>query len=154
MSYKITRKIKPKGAEFVLFPSKDGSVGIINFKDMKLNTLADINQMVTDSEIIDINFPIVDHFYTMECKSKTGWTLKKLFSAIHKTAINAGQYLIQYQPQLFDDTLITPGDFVDKYSLVSNSKKSDILKKNNSIYINLSLCEIPKQISFEPNSKS
>ena len=85
----------------------------------------------------------------MEYKSKTGWSLKKLFSAIHKTAINAGQYLIQYQPQLFDDTLMTPTDFVDKYSLVSNGKKSDIMKKNNIIYINISLREISKQISFE-----
>jgi hypothetical protein len=149
MSYKITRKTKPKGAEFILFPSKDGSAGIINFKDMKFNALSDINQKIIDSEIIEINFPIVDHFYTMEYKSKTGWSLKKLFSAIYKTALNAGQYLVQYQPQLFDDTLITAGDFVDKYRLVSNGKKSDIMKKNNIIYINLTLREIPKHISFD-----
>ena len=149
MSYKITRKIKPRGVEFVLFPAKDGSSGTLNFKDMKFNDLADTNQKIIDSEMIEINFPIFDHFYTMEYKSKTGWSLKKLFSAIHKTAINAGQYLIQYQPQLFDDTLMTPTDFVDKYSLISNGKKSDIMKKNNIIYINISLREIPKQISFE-----
>ena len=44
---------------------------------------------------------------------------------------------------------MTPTELVDKYSLVSNGKKSDIMKKNNNIYINISLREIPKQISFE-----
>jgi hypothetical protein len=139
MSYKITKKIKPKGADFILFNAKNETSGIVNFNDMKLKSLDDVNKIVVNDELIEINFPIFDHYFTMEYKSKNGWTLKKLLMAIHKTAVCAGQYLVQYQPQLFTEKDPTPADFVDKYFIGSNGKKSDLLKKNNNIYVNINI---------------
>lgn len=139
MSYKITKRIKPKGIEYITFQNKSGSPAIINFNEMNMNMkmLCNINENVMNDEIIEINFPIFDHYYSMEYKSKNGWSLKKLILTIYKTAKSAGQYLIKYQPQLFNETEINPTDFVNKYCITSSGKKSDLLKKNNIIYVNI-----------------
>jgi hypothetical protein len=139
MSYKITKIIKPKGVDFILFNNKDESAGIVNFNEMKLNNIFGLNEKVSNDESIEINFPIFDHYFAMEYKSKNGWTLKKLIATIHKTGVLAGRYLAQYRPQVFTETEPVPADFVNKYCMVSNSKKSDIMKKNNVIYVNTAL---------------
>lgn len=139
MSYKITKRIKPKGMEAITFQNKDGTAAVINFNEIKLNTLQDVNEKVMNDEIIEIYFPIFEHYFSMEYKSKNGWSLKKLIATIHKTAVSAGQYLIQYQPQVFTEKEPTPADFVDKYCITSSGKKSDLLKKNNMIYVNTNL---------------
>ena len=122
MSYKITKRVKPKGVDFILFNNKDDSPGTINFNDMKLNALAGLNEKVANDEIIEINFPIFDHYFTMEYKSKNGWTLKKLITAIHKTGISAGQYLVQYQPHVFTEHESSSVDFIKKYYIVFFNK--------------------------------
>ena len=140
MSYTITKKIKPKGVDFILFYNKNEATGTINFNDMNLKKIAGLTENVISDEVIEINFPISDHYFTMEYKSKNGWTLKKLLTTINKIAIVAGQYIIKYQPHMFlDSDNPSPADFVDKFYIHSNSKKSDIMKKNNKIYINTNI---------------
>jgi len=97
MSYIITKKLNPKGVEFILFHNKNEITGLVNFSDMELNTLSDINEKVINAELFSINFPISDHYYTMEYKSKNGWTLKKPLDEIHKPVVSVRhQYSNKY----------------------------------------------------------
>ena len=153
MSYTITKKIKPKSVDFILFYNKNESMGVVNFNDMNLKKIAGLTENIISDEVIEINFPISDHYFTMEYKSKNGWTLKKLLTTIYKIAIIAGQYLIKYQPHMFlGSDNPSPADFVDKFYIQSNNKKSDIMKKNNKIYINTNINhDINRTINSDDN---
>jgi hypothetical protein len=137
-NYKIIKKFKPKG-EYVYFNQKKSVSGIVNFNELKkITSLDDIGKNIISEEIIEINFPILDHYFVTQFKSKNGWTLKKLILYIHKAGLGAGNYLLKYQPTLLNTMSVDSSEnFINKFSLLSDKKKSDIIKLDNHIYINL-----------------
>jgi hypothetical protein len=138
-TYTITKKVKPKGASYILFNFKnDPKNGIIDFIDIKkLSLIEDVNRAIIPEEIIEINFPIFDHYFTQTIKSKNGWTFKKLIQHIYKVGLCSAEYLYKYQLTSVQEFSDTPTGFVNTFALISNNKKSDIIKKDGSIYINL-----------------
>jgi hypothetical protein len=136
--YKIIKKFKPKG-KYIHFNQKKSVTGIVNFNDLKKITgLDDVGKTITPDEIIEINFPILDHYFVIKFKSKNGWTLKKLIQYIHKAGLITGNYLLKYQPTVLNSMSVdSPENFINNFSLLSDKKKSDIIKLDSRIYVNL-----------------
>jgi hypothetical protein len=137
LNYKIIKKSKPRG-EFIFFNQKKTTTGVIDFSELKkISTLDDVNKNVIPDEIIEINFPISDHYYVVQFKSKNGWSLKKLICQIYKTGLSAGDYLLKYQPNTIKDIAQTADEFINKFALLSDKKRSDIIVSGNVVYVNI-----------------
>lgn len=137
IKYKIIKKFKPKG-NFIHFNQKKSSTGVVNFSELKkISTLEDVTKNVISDEIIEINFPISDHYYVAQFKSKNGWSLKKLISFIHKIGMAAGMYLLKYQPGTIKDIALSAEEFINKFALLSDKKKSDIIVNGSVVYVNI-----------------
>ena len=136
-NYKIIKKFKPKG-EYIYFNQKKSVTGIINFNELKkITSLDDVGKSIISDETIEINFPILDHYFVTQFKSKNGWTLKKLILYIHKAGLITGNYLMKYQPTMMDSlSAKSPEEFIEKFAILSDKKKSDIIKIDNRIYRN------------------
>lgn len=141
MSFEIKERKTPKGTKYIKFNFKDDpKFGMINLgthvwkKD--IDKIENINEKIIDDNIINIYFPIFDHFYMKTYESKNGYTFKKLFSKIMKTGIEAGKYDTKHNPDHYA-VPATYEDFVGEYAITSNDKESDIEIKNNNIYISL-----------------
>ena len=137
--YTISKKSKPKNSTYILFNFKnDPKNGVIDFVDIKkLSLIDDINKVVIPEEKIEINFPICDHYFTQTVTSKNGWTLKKLLQCIYKVGLSSAEYLYKYQPASVKEFVSSPLEYVNTFSLISNSRRSDIIKKDCAIYVNL-----------------
>ena len=155
-NYTIVRKNKVRGVTHIPFNSKtDPKSGTVEFCNIKkLSALHDINRVVITDEVIDINFPIFDHYFIQKVKSKNGWTLKKLILNIYKVGMNAATYLYKYQPSAIKEFAKDPVDYMNSFMMVSANKKSDITMKGGCVFVNLRNNSVAQQQESKSNETS